>query len=231
MSSIFARPDSPPPRAPSPDFVPTALPSPPMPNRRSRSGSRTPRSQHSSLAVSSLPNIDRSLFAARSCGNLRELSRAGSWDTRERTLRKPSSLRMLEVSPPSTPRSLPLPSPTRSTHSSTRSRRTLSNAIPYRSPPASPTIASPPPPVPPVPALLLTPSDKKPMLRPQSTRLSPIHLAELESLPTDSQAPPSFSRKRRTSVAPRDNKSLGMTCLKFFSMRNSHQRAPHAVSV
>ncbi|KAG6830827.1 hypothetical protein H0H92_014479 [Tricholoma furcatifolium] len=95
-------------------------------------------------------------------------------------------------SPPPTPRSLP-PTLTPDYHH----RRTLSNAIPYRSPPPSPTISSPPPPVPPIPAFVLSPPDN-----PRSRNLS---------------------SSKKPSLKPRIQ---GITCLRFFSIRNNAKQHP-----
>ncbi|KAF5390664.1 hypothetical protein D9757_002678 [Collybiopsis confluens] len=78
--------------------------------------------------------------------------------TRNPSLRKTPSRGILKPTPPSSPSAPIFPSSTH-THTLTH-RRSIQFAVPYRSPPASPTLASPPPPVPPIPAFALDVPDQ-----------------------------------------------------------------------
>jgi len=232
--SIFIRPDSPPPRMPSPDIIPEPLSSPPI-HSRSRTTSRRClrlplQSQTAPIppCLIGSPLLDKTLLSTRSCDHLREKANPGQWADGEAFGPRGT----LNVSPPTTPRSLPLPSPTDGSSNFRRGhRRTLSFAIPYRSPPPSPTIASRPPPVPPIPAFVLSPTDKKPILHTQPTRLIPIYLPEPEAISPISEVSISPRKQNRSIPAPRREKSTGMTCLKFFSLRNSCQRGARTAAV
>ncbi|KAJ7180240.1 hypothetical protein C8R43DRAFT_972326 [Mycena crocata] len=198
----FLRPDSPPPRSVSPDVVLASLPAPP----------RTPalRPPHLSLQGSVRPKAERAnkpLASMRSCGDLR----------RPQT---PKSASRFITSAPATPRSLAPSSPSDSSFRRTH-RRTLSFAVPYRSPPASPTIASAPPPVPPIPEFVLSPTDKKAVLRPAPTRVDHIYLPEWEQHIVIPDLPP---RKQRNSMSGRRTAAPAMTCSGFFALHNQNQR-------
>ncbi|KAJ6539481.1 hypothetical protein B0H19DRAFT_1269790 [Mycena capillaripes] len=184
--SFFARPDSPPPRSPSPDAVLAPLPPP--------------------FAGASRP--------AQPVSASRALTSTSS-DPEERV--EPRTL-------------LPSGSSFRRAH-----RRTLSFAVPYRSPPASPTISSPPPPVPPIPEFVLSPTDKKPVLHsPASapTRVNHIYLPEWEQFTV---APDVAPRKTRTSMSGRRTGGLAspaaMTCSTFFALHNQNQRPNQVVAL
>ncbi|KAG6880382.1 hypothetical protein C0992_007793 [Termitomyces sp. T32_za158] len=209
--SIFARPPSPPPRQPSPELGYTPLPSPHV-----RARHRTLSSQ-TSLAPSIPPGLfvqkpRKSILTVRSCNDLPSSSRSQGFP-------RPST--------PATPRSLP--SPSRSAFGEITHRRTLSNAIPYRSPPPSPTLPSPPPPVPPIPSFALSPPT--PMKHcPRPAAITPIHLPDLDNVPplTEATNPP---RSRKQPSRARTPEKVAMTCLRFFSLRNSKRRTPVPQSV
>lgn len=223
----FCRPESPPPRQPSPELVLTSLPYPPIHSRVRGSSPASRRNPQltlqlpSSLAGSQHPQ-GKTLLSSRSYDHLRE-------NRNPMALREPSAnsrprrvSSRLNVSAPATPRSLPSRSPPHSPNPNFKRghRRSLSFAIPYRSPPPSPTIAAPPPPVPPIPAFALTPTDRKPVLRTHPVDFAQIHLPELDGLSPISEKPTLSPRKQ---TVPRADGSHGMTCLKFFSLHNSHK--------
>ncbi|KAF5388419.1 hypothetical protein D9615_000519 [Tricholomella constricta] len=226
--SIFTRPQSPPPRQPSPELAYTPLPV--------RARQRTTSSQHSSssYAPATPPGLTlkrpyRPVLSVRSCDHLHQRAQ-------EHTLRNTRTRSTLTASPPATPRSLPSPSRSQFNESPSH-RRTLSNAIPYRSPPPSPTIAVPPPPVPPIPAFVLSPPAQiKSAHCPQPVVIMPIHLPDLANLsPLDEPTHATRTRKHTTPpsphkpyVSPDKHRSMGMTCLKFFFLRNSKPRGPQA---
>ncbi|KAK7060519.1 hypothetical protein VNI00_001285 [Paramarasmius palmivorus] len=136
-TSIFVRPPSPPPRAPSPTPHTASLPPP-----------RRPRPQHLQL------HHTRSWDGGYA--TILEEERAKQKDeqaTRDPTVRKTVSKGILKPSPAPRSNSSPLPSPLPPL-SPRGSRVPLSSAIPYKSPPPSPTVTSPPP-VPPLPAFAI----------------------------------------------------------------------------
>lgn len=215
--SPFVRPESPPPRQPSPDITYTPL-NPP----------RARRPLLSMQSTSSAPTIGslrpKALHSARSCDQLRD---------REHTKRKRDSTRSKASSNgPSTPRSLQIQLPTSTSPSPSSKRRSLSFAIPYRSPPASPTLSSPPPPVPPIPAFALDPAYKKPVLHPLPSNNS-YTLPDLDSISPISTSMFELPRRyRKTGPAVPDGRDLvAMTCSKFFSLHNSNHRAAQACAV
>ncbi|KAF4574977.1 TPX2 C-terminal domain-containing protein [Pleurotus pulmonarius] len=265
-SSIFARPASPPPRAPSPVFEPEPLPSPQLRMRQ-------PRSQTS---MTSLQGMDRSLFSARSCSNLTEdsllkrkssrltidslnsSSSCSSTSTSSSSFSSSSSSSSCSsASSPITPRSftLPLPPVDPPAAKRTKSRHHRSHSIvvpsPRRrssSPPPAPSPREVPPPVPAIPAVLLTPTDKKPVLRKKTSkekRITPIYLPELDvqspamgSNPFSAKAIKAHEERERDELArvEREGKEqekekkgarrdTAMTCLKFFSMKNASAAA------
>ncbi|KAJ3789469.1 hypothetical protein GGU10DRAFT_49112 [Lentinula aff. detonsa] len=179
MASIFSRPISPPPRALSPDVanLPGLNPLPLPPARSKR------------LSERSTPNSSTS----------RSSPRPFLPNTPSRGILKPT--------PPPSPGSPVsfISSSSTSSRGSTHTlshRRSLQFAIPYRSPPASPTLASPPPPVPPIPAFALDSGKSRPH---QSTPPPP---------------PPRPTRDPRRD--PQDGLARGgMTCTQFMSMQGS----------
>ncbi|KAG6854843.1 hypothetical protein C0991_012033 [Blastosporella zonata] len=205
--SIFTRPASPPPRQPSPELDYIPLPSPHI-----RSRVRTISSQDSPATPPGLaaPRPRRQILTVRSFNDL--------------------PYRTTRTTPPATPRSLPSPSRTHFT-ADYHHRRTLSNAIPYRSPPPSPTIASPPPPVPPIPAFALSaPPTLKHASQPYA--ILPVHLPDLDTLPVLSEAPRSHKQSSQNRPTSERSRAGGMTCFRFFSLRNSaKRRAPAPPSV
>ncbi|KDQ29338.1 hypothetical protein PLEOSDRAFT_1083090 [Pleurotus ostreatus PC15] len=282
-SSIFARPASPPPRAPSPVFEPEPLPSPQLRMRQ-------PRAQTS---MSSLQGMDRSLFSARSCSNLRDAadsklkrkssrltidslhsasscsssSSASSYSS-STSSSSASTSSCSSASSPITPRSFTLPLPlTADAHSPAPAKRTKSRhhrahsivvPAPRRSrsssPPPAPSPREVPPPVPAIPAVLLTPTDKKPVLRKKGSRegkekrITPIYLPELDvqspamnNNPFSAQAIKAHEERERDELArierereqkekkggrrAEKEKDIAMTCLKFFSMKNASAAA------
>ncbi|KAG6903509.1 hypothetical protein C0995_005532 [Termitomyces sp. Mi166 len=213
--SIFARPPSPPPRQPSPELGYTPLPSPHV-----RARHRTLSSQTSS-APSLPPGLTtakprKSILTVRSCNDLPSSSRSQSIAS--------------SSTPPATPRSMH--SPSRSHFGHIYHRRTLSNAIPYRSPPPSPTLPSPPPPVPPIPTFALSPPT--PMKRcPPPAAITPIHLPDLDNVPplTEVTCQPRSRKQASPTKHIRTPEKVAMTCLRFFSLRNSKRRSPAPPSV
>ncbi|KAJ7498779.1 hypothetical protein FB451DRAFT_1202995 [Mycena latifolia] len=206
------RPQSPPPRSPSPDVVLASLPAPPV--RRPAVSPRPPRLSLGSTAVKSA----RSLRLERSYGDLRHPP-------------TPRSASRNVVSAPPTPRTFAPSSPSDSGFKRTH-RRTLSFAVPYRSPPASPTISSPPPPVPPIPEFVLSPTDKKPVLHSPATaptRVTHIYLPEWEQFTVSPDVAP---RKQRISMSGRrTGPSSPMTCSSFFALHNPNQRPNQVVAL
>ncbi|KAJ7638973.1 hypothetical protein FB45DRAFT_417608 [Roridomyces roridus] len=207
MSFMSRRSASPPPRSPSPDVVLQSLPPPRRPVRRPG---------HLSLEGGSAPpRIQRPLLSMRSCTELR--------------VKSPSRSSRSVVSAPPTPSASSGPG-SRRTH-----KRTLSFAIPYRSPPASPTLSTPPPPVPPIPDFVLTPTDRKPVLHPVPTTRTigaPIYLPDWEQFTVVPDiAPPTPRKQPRATLSTRRTPPAGMTCSGYFALHNSNQRSPRVVAL
>ncbi|KAJ7590754.1 hypothetical protein C8J56DRAFT_933802 [Mycena floridula] len=193
---MFTRPDSPPPRQPSPEPQIVAL--------------NPPRTRRPLLSMQSAPAVPRQsdfLTVEKKLQSVRSFEQLS-------TKRRAPRFNQCLASPPSTPRSLQLQTSPKSRQAH---RRSLSFAIPYRSPPPSPTISQPPPPVPPIPAFALSSTDKKPVLhRPP---LVPIYLPDLDPIspigPLTSGEPSVMRPQRRTGTME------AMTCSKFFSLHNA----------
>ncbi|TFK43419.1 hypothetical protein BDQ12DRAFT_178919 [Crucibulum laeve] len=229
--SIFIRPDSPPPRQPSPEPLSTPLPSPPPRySKRDRTSSKRP---HQSRAAAPMfppglhpfPDAHRSLLSIRSCDNMRDKEnrhRVGVQEeepTRKRTRSTLNASAYPRVASSHNP--IPLSSEYQPRH------RSLSYAIPYRSPPPSPTLAAAPPPVPPLPVFTLSSPAHKPTACPRTQPITPIYLPDMEQLSPISELPaPLFSspKLQRPSSAPEKRGGIGMTCFKFFSLGNASQR-------
>ncbi|KAJ7228525.1 hypothetical protein GGX14DRAFT_68927 [Mycena pura] len=213
------RPDSPPPRSPSPDVVLAPLPPPrrhtaPRPIRLSLQGAQ-PR-----------PKVDkpqRTVASARSCGDFRHPP-------------TPKSASFFAVSEPSTPRSTGSSSPSEAGFRRTH-RRTLSFAASSRSrsPPPSPTVASPPPPVPPIPAFVLSPTDKKPVLHPAPTpaRVNHIYLPEWEHFTVAPDGTPRKPRRTEATAIVAARRAVAapapMTCSTFFALHNTAEQTPSRI--
>ncbi|KAG1833384.1 hypothetical protein EV424DRAFT_1365118 [Suillus variegatus] len=206
--SFSRRSQSPPPPMPSPELVPTPLPSPPPIHRISRLTIPANNSPPIPPRLIGSPLLQNTLNASRSYDRLDRKAKEGlfgeddDFGARKRALgrRSNSSISSLPISSNS-------PSPTRTTrrsfgHSSTR----------YRSPPPSPTIASPPPPVPPIPAFMLSPTDKRSIVRsiPDKRATAPAHLPVFD-----------LSRSRCES-SPQT--AGAVTCMQFFTMHNTPRR-------
>jgi len=211
--SIFTRPDSPPPRQPSPDFVPAPLPSPHLRARLHKSSSKQSLSNYSPSVPPGLhPSLAPHNFvrSTRSCEHLNE--------GRKRT----SSTPILSPIPRSLPQ-LAIPSTSLSVDHGRPNRRFLSHATPYRSPPPSPTIHSPPPPVPPIPPFVIATTKYKPTHTPQPMS-TPIHIPDfgyVSPLPESTSLP---QQNPKVHPSPQKHSAVRMTCLKFFSLRSTKQR-------
>ncbi|KAJ3835299.1 hypothetical protein F5878DRAFT_315827 [Lentinula raphanica] len=191
MASIFSRPVSPPPRALSPDLgALNPLPLPPARSKRMSERATT-------------TTITRSA---------------------PRPLRRPSKgiLKPTPPSSPASPHSFTSSSSSSSSTSSTHSlshRRSLQFAIPYRSPPASPTLASPPPPVPPIPAFVLDSGASR------SHHSTPPMTTKTKTTSTDNTPPPpprpARSPQREVQDQERPRGGGGMTCSQFMSVHGT----------
>ncbi|KAF9076790.1 hypothetical protein BDP27DRAFT_701194 [Rhodocollybia butyracea] len=125
------------------------------------------------------------------------------------TLRSTPSKSILKPTQPSSS-STPTSVSFRSNHTLTH-RRSIQLAIPYRSPPPSPTLASPPPPVPPIPAFVLDcPAPRR---------------TPTQSLPP----PPRPTRSPRRELRDVPPAGHGMTCSQFMTAPGRRNTA-HAPS-
>ncbi|KAG0709755.1 hypothetical protein DFH29DRAFT_993145 [Suillus ampliporus] len=212
----FARSHSPPPPMPSPELVPIPLPSPP-PIRNSRLTVPPNSSPPIPPRLIGSPLLQKTLNTSRSHDRLDRKAKEGlfgqddEFGARKRALSKKSN---------SSISSLPilLPSPTRTIR---RSFGQSSNR--YRSPPPSPSIASPPPPVPPIPTFMLTPTDKKSVVRSLPKRATaPAHHAIFDLyMDRTQESAPSISRARCESTP---QPPAAMTCMQFFTIHNAPRR-------
>ncbi|KIK68004.1 hypothetical protein GYMLUDRAFT_54710 [Collybiopsis luxurians FD-317 M1] len=154
MSSLFSRPESPPPRAPSPDYSTTLTP---LPIRR-----KSPAPARPSTATGSNPSHLRQRRPTLRTVHSDTLRPDPSTLLGHDLTQRPSK-GILKPSPP--------PSPTAPSSSCSTSslcspkplsrRRSLQLAVPYLSPPPSPTLSAAPPPVPPIPTFVLTDKEGK----------------------------------------------------------------------
>ncbi|KAG2349023.1 hypothetical protein BDR05DRAFT_397494 [Suillus weaverae] len=200
MSFPRRRSQSPPPPMPSPELVPTPLPSPPPIHRTSRLTIPANSSPPIPPRLIGSPLLQNTLNASRSHDRLNRKAKEGlfgeddEFGARKRALGRRSN---------SSISSLPI-----------LSRRSLAQSSSrYRSPPPSPTIASPPPPVPPIPAFMLTSTDKKSVIRsiPNKRATAPAHHPLFDSL-----------SRTRCDSAPQTPGA--MTCMQFFTMHNTPRR-------
>ncbi|KAF8897657.1 hypothetical protein BD779DRAFT_1491979 [Infundibulicybe gibba] len=195
---MFVRPDSPPPRQPSPDFVPAPLPSPPVHSRLRNPSARA-------LTPSVPPGLHKQLLSTRSCDQLGDRIRQPHCRLRTQSTHKHAPRSLPSLSPPHTPVLVP--------HA-----RTPAHTV-SRSPPPSPTtVSTPPPPVPPIPAFMLPSTDSKPIAQPRPINLSPFRFSEFDNISAIS-TPSDFLPKRcPPQPQPEKHKGVGMTCLRFFSL-------------
>ncbi|KAH7914234.1 hypothetical protein BJ138DRAFT_1057568 [Hygrophoropsis aurantiaca] len=207
----FVRPASPPPPMPSPQLIPTPLPSPPSFTRKPSRSRLTVPAQHSPPIPPSLigsPLLRKTLNGSRSHERLDRKAKAGLFgDDDEFGTRKSHLAGKRRTSASASP-----PRPEHVT------KRSSAQTPPrYRSPPPSPAAASPPPPVPPIPAFMLTPTDKKSVLQPSPKRSSPHHtIFDLYMDRSDDELSRSHSLAKQSSNA--------VTCMQFFTMHNPPQR-------
>jgi hypothetical protein len=214
----YIRPQSPPPPVPSPQLLPTPLPSPPALSRVSRRRLRMvsqptrPASPPIPPRLIGSPLLEKTLTTSRSFERIDDEAKAalwvdghefGSsrthWDHKETT---PSAGPSLSVGP------------------TKRTRRVPPIHTSYLSPPPSPKLCSPTPPVPPIPAFALIAGDKKPVLHiPPPPPTWPAKIIP-EFTPTCAERIES-RRKRGLSVP---HSRPGLTCSQFMTMHSSPRR-------
>ncbi|KAL1747682.1 hypothetical protein HDZ31DRAFT_31452 [Schizophyllum fasciatum] len=218
---MYPRPDSPPPRAPTPevDFAPLPV--------RSRFQSSSSSSSAAAARARNQLSPPRTLRSVRSVDAFNRTKRSfPAHDARPRKIKSHGTLHDAS-SPPSSPRSTASSSSSSTSVSSRRSHRSLSQAVPYRSPPASPNLMASPPPVPPIPAFALDAHPApKPAKAKAAKRAQPQPLPEPESI-AHLLGRPIVSRK--TSF--RDVRQAGLTCASFFHLRNGTRHTPTATAV
>jgi hypothetical protein len=203
---------SPPPRLPSPQLLPTPLPSPPLHHQQSRprfnastsSQPKPPSPLGQPMAPGSPIRLQPKLHAPRAQPppplDISLWLDGDDFGARRARSYSPSS--------PSSPCS---PSEGRTQHDQRRRPTPISTTHPRsrtrpRSPPPSPGRPTTPPPVPPIPTHFLGVSPGKPILQPRSTNLTPTD--RLSDLPSQSH-PPLLRKSRSTSA---------MTCIHFLTV-------------
>ncbi|PPQ83278.1 hypothetical protein CVT25_004018 [Psilocybe cyanescens] len=247
MSSIFVRPDSPPPRQPSPDFLPAPLPYPHHPRRIA---SQPKIRVHSPSIPPGLHGRNKTLQSARSCDFVssrpsesrdeqdpRCSSSSSSSDHGLRHFRARTRSPNLTVSSMSSPRSSPGPSARNSPDFIPHHRRTLSVAFAFPSTPSSrstsPTaVDSQVPPVPLVPYRYTGPQHivcptPLPLNKPIIFTNRDVEVAEiLLEVPSTPSPPLGEKASEGKDVLPplEKHKSMGMACLKFFGIRSTSTR-------
>lgn len=207
---LYSRPESPPPRVPSPPpyvFTPLASPS-------SRSH-RKPSSSSSSSAPSLPPGLqqEKSLLTVRSFEHMSP--HKADLEIRHR---QPKRTRSALGYTASSLRANSLPEPFIQPLVSQPHHRTLSLASQISSPP-SPRSRSPPPPVPPIPSFVLTPADEK-STHPVDQRITPIRFPSLDSLSPSHDLPASVTKPSKKNGLCK-SRIASIPCLKLFSLRNS----------
>lgn len=200
---------SPPPRLPSPQLLPTPLPSPPLHHQQSRprfnasSSQSKPPSPLGQPAVPGSPIRPQVKLHAPRAQPPPPLDLSLWLDGDDFGARRARS-----YSPSSPSQS----SEGESQYDYKRRATLISTAHPRsrtrpRSPPPSPGRPVTPPPVPPIPTHFLSVSSGKPILHPRSTNLSPTDLPDLPS-----QSHPPFLRKARSTNA--------ITCIHFLTVHD-----------
>ncbi|KIY74090.1 hypothetical protein CYLTODRAFT_416353 [Cylindrobasidium torrendii FP15055 ss-10] len=190
-----------------------------------RSETPPPRAESPELPYIPLEPPRRRLRpSGHSCESLRPTRRTALNKSASRASLKPGEQFPLMCSyassPPTSPRSLPLSSPPRSPPTMRPRRRSLSCAVPHRSPPASPLVGDAPPPVPPLPEFVLTPVPSADTKAPSiDSVVVPIELPEL-----DPQSPVASTLKNRRSKSSR---ILGL----FKSRTPDAHQTPRAMAV
>ncbi|KAF8974433.1 hypothetical protein BDZ97DRAFT_1911615 [Flammula alnicola] len=220
--SIFVRPDSPPPRQPSPDILPTPLPYPHHPRRVP---SQPKIRVHSPTVPPGLHTRTQTLHSPRSCDfftNKAENSDDGhsSLDTTRKRTRSTVTSTLAGSSLTSTPSTSRSPSLRNSPDFAPHHRRTLSVAFPSQSPPSSPSPA-PSDSAPPVPSVPYRYTGPKHIVSPKPVACTPIVLPEVDEHRSDVYYPPPTLERKPTPVLPalEKHKSMGIACLKFFGIR------------
>ncbi|KXN86418.1 hypothetical protein AN958_10280 [Leucoagaricus sp. SymC.cos] len=200
------RPESPPPRAPSPPLLAfTPLPCP---------SSRANRKLSSSSSAPSLPpglQQERTILTVRSYEHLspRKAELAAH--------RQPKRIRSALGHTSSGVRTNSLPEPFTQPVAVRPHQRALSLTS-RTSPPPSPKLQTPPPPVPPIPSFILTPADKKSSR--STDAVTPIYLPDIDPVSPITDLPASVLKSSGKAGLVK-TRSAGMTCLKFFNLRNS----------
>ncbi|KAF9057678.1 hypothetical protein BJ165DRAFT_1521038 [Panaeolus papilionaceus] len=213
--SIFERPESPPPRAPSPDLSPAPLPYP-------HHARRVPSQPRIRVLTPTIPpglqstttTTPKLLHSVRSCDNIyaRNLDNSNSLQSS-----KPRTRSALMLSPSDTPRSSPSSSARNSAEFAPGHRRTFSVAV--ARPATSPNSLRPQLPHP------NSQEPPKPIYASQPLRH--IYLPDIEDpsiLQPQLPSQPKASQKPFILPPLEKHKNLGAACLKLFRIRPSKQQ-------
>jgi hypothetical protein len=221
--SIFTRPDSPPPRQPSPDILPTPLPHP----RRLPSQPK--------IRVQ-LPHPSRSLHSMRSMDFTNEGGRMVSEDGHDsRSLPRTRKRTRSTFTSSSTPRSSPSPCPSTTDYlpDPVNHNRTLSVAIPSPSPSPTPTMVCSVPPLPSSKPSVVASSNN--IVCPKPVSLRPILFDQTDGLAAIDLQTAGFQRKLSKSNSKRlppleKHKNVGLACLRFFGIKSQLKQSPNDVT-
>jgi hypothetical protein len=201
---------SPPPRLPSPQLLPTPLPSPPLHRQQWRprtSSQPKPPSPLGQAVISTSPiQPQQKLHAPRAQAppplDLSLWLDGDDFGARRARSTSPPSPSFSIAERPNQQDHRPRPTPISTAHPRSRSRP--------RSPPPSPGRPGTPPPVPPIPTHFLGVSPGNPILQPRSTN----HLTSTTRIPDLSSSQSRLLRKSRSSDA--------MTCFRLLTVHDSH---------
>jgi len=213
----FIRPDSPPPRQPSPDILPTPLPHP----RRAPSQPR--------IRVQSPHGLRRNIHAVRSMDLANERGKFAFEDgdnfnspvsrARQRTTSTHTSR--------SSPRCSPSPCNRDYLPGSESHKRTLSVAIPSPVPSPTPTMVSS---WPPAPSVKPSPYVTNGIACPKPVSLKPIVFDQPDGLGITERSSPGLHQKSSRSslkVPPLEkHRNMGIACLRFFGIKPQSKQPP-----
>jgi len=194
--SIFVRPDSPPPRQPSPDITPSPLPYPHHPRRVASQPKIRLHSPSPSRPPGLSPSPLRTVQPARSYDHITK-----THSDHDSLMSKPTRTRQ----PLTAFRSVP------QLNRSTPRRRSSVHICPVSNPS-----------LPPAPAALEVSSSLKPMLRPQTSSGESFYLPHIGEM-RPNILPQRKPTSKPVLPPVEKNKSLSMACLRFFRFRHNHR--------
>jgi hypothetical protein len=210
---------------PSPQLLPTPLPSPPtfsggLPRRRLHILSQ-PNPPPIPPRLIGSPLLNKTLNTSQSYERIDEKAKATLWvDGDEfgsnRSENRSDDQQCKPLSSPSLPPTIPTPN-----KRITRRPSPVHTINSYHSPPPSPSITSPPPPVPPLPAFVLHADHKKPVLHAPP----PLPVWPAKIIPDVRPcAAERYALRRKRGLSTPHPRAAGLTCSQFMAMHNEPRR-------